>query len=52
MNVRFSHDDQFVFTAGGADKAVMQWRVLRGDDAGGSAAVSASKVGGAADFEI
>jgi hypothetical protein len=30
MNVRFSHDDQFLFSAGGADKAIMQWRVLRG----------------------
>ncbi len=46
MRVCFSRDDQRLFSAGGADKTVMQWRVVRGDGDGGSAA------GGSAAFEI
>jgi hypothetical protein len=35
MRVCFSRDDQRLFTAGGADKTVMQWRVVRGAGDGG-----------------
>jgi hypothetical protein len=31
MRVCFSRDDQRLFSAGGADKTVMQWRMVRGD---------------------
>jgi hypothetical protein len=34
MRVCFSRDDQRLFSAGGADKTVMQWRVVRGDGDG------------------
>lgn len=29
MNVKWSQDDGYVFSAGGYDQTVMQWRVIR-----------------------
>jgi hypothetical protein len=44
MNVCFSRDDQYLYSVGGGDKSLMQWRVVGGASAGMS--------GGAGEFEI